>query len=200
MLFVISGPSGVGKSTLVKRVLEDLDNIEFAVSHTTRKERRGEVEGRDYYFVSRDEFKKMIKEYKLAEWAVVHGNHYGTSKREIEKKGAKGDLLLDIDVQGAHQIKGRLKKAVFIFIMPPHFRDLKKRLKIRSEESEASVRKRFEVARKEIRYYHQFDYIIVNDKLERATLELESIIRSTRCRLDARKMEILSILRSFTES
>jgi guanylate kinase len=200
MLYVISGPSGAGKSTLCSRVLDDFKGTEFSVSHTTRKRRKGEVEGKDYYFVSQEEFKSMIKEDRLAEWAVVHGQYYGTSKREIEKKGAKGDLLLDIDIQGAQQIKEKYKKAVFIFIMPPHFRDLKRRLKIRGQESSVSVQKRLEVARKEIRYYHQFDYVVINDELERSVLELESIIRSTRCSLDYRKMEILSILRSFTGS
>lgn len=200
MLYVISGPSGAGKSTLCSRVLDDFKGTEFSVSHTTRKRRKGEVEGKDYYFVSQEEFKSMIKEDRLAEWAVVHGQYYGTSKREIEKKGAKGDLLLDIDIQGAQQIKEKYKKAVFIFIMPPHFQDLKRRLKIRGQESSVSVQKRLEVARKEIRYYHQFDYVVINDELERSVLELESIIRSTRCSLDYRKMEILSILRSFTGS
>jgi len=177
-----------------------MEGLEFSVSHTTRKKRKGEIEGKDYYFVSQEEFKSMIKEDGLAEWAVVYGQYYGTSKRGIEKKGAKGDLLLNIDIQGAQQIKEKYKKAVFIFIMPPHFRDLKRRLKARGQESSVSAQKRLEVARKEIRYYHQFDYVVINDELKRAVLELESIIRSTRCSLDSRKMEILSILRSFTGS
>jgi len=198
MLFVISGPSGAGKSTLCRRVLADLENVEFSVSHTTRKKRKGEVEGRDYYFISKEEFERMINENKLAEWAVVHGHYYGTSKREIEKKGVKGDLLLDIDIQGAQQIKGKIIKAVFIFIMPPLFRELKRRLMARAQESSASIQKRLEVARKEIRYYHKFDYVVINDELGRAVIELESIVRCTRCSLDSRQMEILSILRSFT--
>jgi guanylate kinase len=200
MLLVISGPSGAGKSTLCRQVLNNLEGIEFSVSHTTRNKRKGEIEGKDYYFVSQEEFKSMIKENELAEWAVVHGHYYGTSKREIEKKGAKGDLLLDIDIQGAKQVKEKFKKAVFIFIMPPHFQDLKRRLKTRGQENLASVQRRLEVARKEIRYYHQFDYVVINDELKKAVQELESIIRSTRCNLDSRKMEILSILRSFTGS
>ena len=200
MLFVISGPSGAGKSTLCRRVLDNSEGLEFSVSHTTRKKRKGEVEGKDYYFVSQEEFKSLMKENGLAEWAVVHGHYYGTSKRELEKKGAEGDLLLDIDTQGAQQIKEKYKKAVFIFIMPPHFLDLKKRLRTRGQESSVSVQKRLEVARKEIRSYHQFDYVVINEELKKATQELESIIRSTRCSLDSRKMEILSILRSFTGS
>jgi guanylate kinase len=200
MLFVISGPSGAGKSTLCRRVLDNLESLEFSVSHTTRKKRKGEVEGKDYYFVSQEEFKSLIKSNGLAEWAVVHGHYYGTSKIELEKKGTEGDILLDIDTQGAQQIREKYKKAVFVFIMPPHFQDLKRRLKTRGQESSVSVQKRLEVARKEIRNYHQFDYVVINDELKKAAQELESILRATKCSLDSRKMEILSILRSFSGS
>ncbi|TET71455.1 MAG: guanylate kinase [Candidatus Aminicenantes bacterium] len=199
MLFVITGPSGCGKSTLAGRVLEELDNIDFSVSYTTRKKRNSEEEGKDYYFVSEGEFKRMMEDMKLVEWAVVHGNYYGTSKRELEKKATKGDILLDIDVQGAHQIKEKFKKTVFIFIMPPLYLELKKRLKKRGEESPESINERLDVAKKEIRHYHHFDYIIINDLLEKAVEELKSIILSTRCRFDPCKKEIMLILRSFSE-
>ena len=199
MLFIITGPSGCGKSTLAGRVLEELDNIDFSVSYTTRKKRNSEEEGKDYYFVSEGEFKRMIEDMKLVEWAVVHGNYYGTSKRELEKKATKGDILLDIDVQGAHQIKEKFKKTVFIFIMPPLYLELKKRLKKRGEESPESINERLDVAKKEIRHYHHFDYIIINDLLEKAVEELKSIILSTRCRFDPCKKEIMLILRSFSE-
>lgn len=199
MLFVITGPSGCGKSTIAGRVLEELDNIDFSVSYTTRKKRNSEEEGKDYYFVSEGEFKRMMEDMKLVEWAVVHGNYYGTSKRELEKKATKGDILLDIDVQGAHQIKEKFKKTVFIFIMPPLYLELKKRLKKRGEESPESINERLDVAKKEIRHYHHFDYIIINDLLEKAVEELKSIILSTRCRFDPCKKEIMLILRSFSE-
>lgn len=199
MLFIITGPSGCGKSTLAGRVLEELDNIDFSVSYTTRKKRNSEEEGKDYYFVSEGEFKRMIEDMKMVEWAVVHGNYYGTSKRELEKKATKGDILLDIDVQGAHQIKEKFKKTVFIFIMPPLYLELKKRLEKRSEESPESINERLDVAKKEIRHYHHFDYIIINDLLEKAVEELKSIILSTRCRFDPCKKEIMLILRSFSE-
>lgn len=199
MLFIITGPSGCGKSTLAGRVLEELDNIDFSVSYTTRKKRNSEEEGKDYYFVSEGEFKRMIEDMKLVEWAVVHGNYYGTSKRELEKKATKGDILLDIDVQGAHQIKEKFKKTVFIFIMPPLYLELKKRLEKRGEESPESINERLDVAKKEIRHYHHFDYIIINDLLEKAVEELKSIILSTRCRFDPCKKEIMLILRSFSE-
>ncbi len=198
MLFVITGASGCGKTTLVRLVLKKVKDVQFSVSHTTRKKRNTEKEGRDYYFVSRSEFEQMIKDEKLAEWAVIHGNYYGTSRREIEKKGAKGDLLLDIDVQGAQQMKSRLKRDVFIFILPPIFEELKRRLEERGQEDLASIEKRLEIARKDIRFYPQFDYIIINDKLDKASKELEAIILSTRCRLDSQKKEIMPILRSFS--
>ena len=199
MLFVITGPSGCGKTTLVKQVMKNVKDVRFSVSHTTRKKRNAEKEGRDYYFVAKSEFEQMIKEEKLAEWTVIHGNHYGTSKREIEKKGTRGDLLLDIDVQGAEQIKLKLKRCVFIFILPPLFEELKARLEKRGQESPDSIKERLEVARKDIRFYPDFDYIIINAELKKASKELEAIILSTRCRLDIKKKEIVPILRSFSE-
>jgi len=199
MLFIITGPSGCGKSSLVLRVLDKVENVRFSVSHTTRKKRDSEKEGVHYYFISKSEFELMIKEERLFEWTVFQGNHYGTSKREVERKGATGDLLLDIDVHGAEQIKSRLKKAVFIFILPPSFEELKKRLEARGQESAESIGERLELARKDIRAYPQFDYIIVNDDLDRAAKCLESIIRSMRCSLESKKKEIVPILQSFSK-
>ncbi|MGD8534926.1 MAG: guanylate kinase [Candidatus Aminicenantes bacterium] len=199
MLFIITGPSGCGKSTIVHRVLDELENISFSVSHTTRKKRESEKEGVHYYFVSKPEFEQMIKEERLFEWTVFQGNHYGTSKREVERKGSVGDLLLDIDVHGAKEIKSRLKKAVFIFILPPSFEELKKRLKARGQEGAESIQERLEVARKDIRLYPQFDYIIVNDNLDRAVKCLESIIRCMRCSLEYKKREIVPVLQSFSK-
>ncbi len=199
MLFVITGPSGCGKTTLVRQVMENVEDVQFSVSYTTRKKRNSEKEGKDYYFVSKSEFEQMIKEEKFAEWTVIHGNHYGTSKREIEKKGIQGDILLDIDVQGAEQIKEKLKRGVFIFILPPLFEELKARLEERGQESPDSIKQRLEVARKDIRFYPHFDYIIINDDMKKASKELEAIILSARCRLDIKKKEIVPILRSFSE-
>lgn len=200
MLYVITGPSGCGKSTLVKSILGEVENVEFSVSYTTRKKRDSEQEGQDYFFISKAEFEQKIEMGKLAEWAVVHGHYYGTSKGEIEKKGSKKDLLLDIDVQGAQQIKTKVKKAVFIFIVPPLFQELKTRLEKRDEEAADLIERRLEIAKKEIRFYPEFDYIVINDKLDKARKELTSIILATRCRLDSRKKEIMPILRSFFEN
>lgn len=197
MLFIVTGPSGCGKSSLVGRIIEEIAGIEFSVSFTTRKKRDTEKEGKDYYFISNEEFERMIKEKKFIEWAVVHGHYYGTSRREVEKKGIHKDLILDIDVQGAQKLRSEIKKAVFIFILPPSYQALKNRLIKRGQESIDSIENRLEVAKKEIRYYSQFDYIVLNDKFEEAVVYLKSIILSTRCRRDIQIKNILPILRSF---
>lgn len=199
MLFIVTGPSGCGKSSLVGRIIEEIAGIEFSVSFTTRKKRDTEKEGKDYYFISNEEFERMIKEKKFIEWAVVHGHYYGTSRREVEKKGIHKDLILDIDVQGAQKLRSEIKKAVFIFILPPSYQALKNRLIKRGQESIDSIENRLEVAKKEIRYYSQFDYIVLNDKFEEAVVYLKSIILSTRCRRDIQIKNILPILRSFLE-
>lgn len=199
MIFVISGPSGCGKSTLVKRVLRDVKDIKFSVSYTTREKKMSEKEGEDYYFVSINKFKSMIEDNKFVEWAIVHGNYYGSSRREIEKKGTRNNLLLDIDVQGAQMARERFKKAVFIFVFPPGFKELKNRLEKRERESLEDIQKRLITAQKEIRSYADFDYIIINDKLDTAVLDLKSIINSQHCRLDLCQKEIIPILRSFSE-
>lgn len=198
MFFVVTGPSGSGKSTLVRRALVEVEGLEFSVSHTTRPKRDAEQEGKDYYFVSKKDFGDMIREEKFLEWAVVHGYHYGTSRREVEKRGGKKDLIFDIDVQGARKIKEAVKKAVFIFILPPDFKELKKRLGRRGQDDAAVIQKRLDTAKKEIREYHKFDYIIINDSLDLAVKDLVSIILGTRCRLENRLKEIVPILRSFT--
>jgi len=197
VLFVVTGPSGCGKSTIIHHVMSDLRHVRFSVSHTTRPKRPSEQEGRDYYFVSRPEFERMIEKRKFLEWAEVHGHYYGTSKREIIQKGKSGDLILDIDVQGARQMRSLRKNAVFVFILPPAYGELKRRLAERGEEGRDVIERRLRNARREIRQYALFDYIVINNRLDRAVLELESIILSTRCRLDVRKREIAPIVRSF---
>jgi guanylate kinase len=199
MLFIISGPSGCGKSTLVKRVLEEMEDVDFSVSFTTRSKRANEIYGKDYFFIDRAEFEDMIEKDKFLEYAVVHKEYYGSAKKEVERKSSRKDLLLDVDVQGAQQIKEKMKKAVFIFILPPVFEELRNRLEKRGQESPESIKKRLKEAKKEIRHYPDFDYVIVNDDLEKALIKLKSIIVSIRCRLDVSQKSILPILRSFSD-
>ena len=199
MLFIVSGPSGCGKSTLVRLVMREVEGLEFSVSHTTRKKRETEQEGEDYYFVSKEEFQELIDGNLLIEWAVVHGHYYGTSRREIDRKAIQQSLLLDIDVQGAQQVKEKHKKAIFIFVLPPRYHELKKRLENRGQDNPQTIKNRLEMAKREIRSYPMFDYIIINDKLEDAAEELKSIIVSQRCLLDVRQKEIVPILQSFSE-
>jgi guanylate kinase len=200
MIFVISGPSGCGKSTLVQHALTEIPDLEFSVSHTTRLQRDAEEEGKDYYFISSEEFKRMAAEEKLAEWALVHGNYYGTAKKELERKGASKDLILDVDVQGAEQLRQRYKKGQYIFVLPPSYVELRKRLEKRGQESPESIRMRLAAAKMEIRSYAKFDYIIVNDVLVDAVKDLTAILRSAKCRLDLRQKTIVPILQSFTGS
>ncbi len=198
MLYVITGPSGCGKTTLIRKLLPKMKAVQFSVSHTTRKKRNSEKEGRDYYFVSKPEFEQMVQDGKFVEWTRIHGSYYGTSQKELKTKAAQEDLILDIDIHGARAIKSKLKRAVFIFILPPRFEELRRRLEERGDESPASVQKRLGLAIKEIRYYPQFDYVIINDKLDKAVEKLRAIIVSTRCRLESQKAKIMSILRSFS--
>ncbi len=177
VLLVISGPSGVGKTTLVKKFLEEFkDEVVFSISCTTRKPRPGEVHGKDYFFVSKEEFEKMIKKDELLEWAVVHGNYYGTPKSFIYENLLKGkSILLDIDPHGAFQIKEKMKDAVLIFILPPSWEELRKRLLKRKSESEEEIKKRLAQAREEIMVSKEYDYLIVNDEVNKAYNQLKSI-------------------------
>ena len=197
MLFVLTGPSGCGKSTILTHLLKDLGHLQFSVSHTTRAPRVSEMNGREYYFISPAEFTRMVRRNMFLEWAEVHGNFYGTSKKEIEAKTKKGDVVLDIDVQGARSLRKCRLAAVYIFILPPRAADLRKRLIDRGEDSPAAIRYRLANARKEIRDAPSFDYVIINDRLNRAILELEAIVLGSRCRADVQKRRIQAVLRSF---
>lgn len=200
MLFVLTGPSGCGKSTILAHLLKDLRNIQFSVSHTTRPRRPSEVDGREYRFVSKAEFKRMVARNMFLEWAEVHGNLYGTSKKEIAAKTRTGDLILDVDVQGARSIRKCRKDAIFVFVLPPRASDLRKRLIDRGEDDPVAIRRRLDSAKREIREAPSFDYAIINDRLNRAVLELEAIVLAARCRTDIQNQTIRSILRSFSSS
>jgi guanylate kinase len=196
MIYVVSGPSGCGKSTLIGRVLASLEDVRFSISHTTRKRRESEVEGKDYYFVDRGVFQKMVRRGQFVESALVHGAYYGTSKKELAK-GKRGDVILDIDIQGARQIQKRIPSAVSIFVLPPSFAELRKRIKSRGLDSVQAVRDRMNTARKEVRAYGSFDYVLINDDLDRAARELTSILQCRRALLPARKRTIQPILKTF---
>ncbi|MBW1988226.1 MAG: guanylate kinase [Deltaproteobacteria bacterium] len=178
-LFVVSAPSGAGKTTLVNLVRERLPNLAYSVSSTTRPPRAGEVHGRDYFFLSEQEFKKGVEEGRWAEWARVHGNYYGTDARWLEDALDAGCfLLLDIDVQGARQIKQRFPDGVFVFILPPSMEELKRRLAGRGTDDPDVVARRLADAEWEMDNRDFYDHEIMNDDLETAAGELLSIIRS----------------------
>jgi len=197
MVFVITGPSGCGKSTLIKRVRRAVGGLGFSVSHTTRAPRPSEKDGVDYYFISERAFTRMVKARKFLEHARVHGNLYGTSRAEVEAKGRRGDVILDIDVQGARQVRARVPGAALIFIMPPVAAELRRRLRLRHEDSPEAVRRRLKNARAEVRAYAEFDYVVVNDDLDRAVAELKTVIAASRHRPDAMAGTLRPILRSF---
>ena len=176
-LFIVSAPSGAGKSTLCGAARERFPDLRYSISATARPPRPGEVDGRDYFFVSEDEFKKGIEEGRWAEWAVVHGNYYGTPADFIQKTLADGhDILLDIDVQGAEQLMDRFPDSVSIFIMPPSEEILRDRLEKRGTDDPAVIRRRMENARKEMAVKDRYRHIIVNDDLSRAAAQFSDII------------------------
>ncbi len=183
ILFVVSAPSGAGKTTLCKGITDSLENLTHSISYTTRQPRPGEIDGRDYYFVTAERFRDMVQAGDFAEYAEVHSNLYGTSKRVLDDMIKEGvDVILDIDTQGARQIKTHFATAVFVFIMPPSMAILEERLRNRKSDREDEIRKRMLRAIDEIRDYGFYDYIVVNRDFERALTELRSIVVAERCR------------------
>jgi guanylate kinase len=185
ILFIISAPSGSGKSTLVNEVRKQLTGIEFSVSWTTRAPRGSEQDGREYHFTTREEFERMLAADEFLEHAEVFGNYYGTARASLEEAKLAGhDLVMDIDVQGASQVRAKLPQAVSIFVMPPNPHVLRTRLRNRSRaegvQDEAEVFRRLSEARKEIENYKEYSYILVNDILDRAVAQLEAIVRAER--------------------
>ncbi len=192
ILFIITGPSGAGKTSILKRVMKEVENLEFSVSYTTRPRRPGEVDGRDYFFVDEERFKKMVEEGEFLEWAIVHGYYYGTSKKFIDERLEKnGDLLLDIDVQGALNVKRMNLDMVSVFIAPPSLEDLEKRLRKRGTDSEYDLKRRLEDAKWELSKISEFEYLIVNDFLEKSVEKLKAIIIAERMRTKRIKLERL---------
>ncbi|MHC2995891.1 guanylate kinase [Tepidiphilus sp. HLB4] len=187
-LYIVTAPSGAGKTTLVHAVLEREPGLALSISYTTRAPRPGEVDGRDYRFVSREEFLRLRDGGELLEWAEVHGNYYGTSRTWIETQLQQDrDVLLEIDWQGARQVRRMFPHAVSIFILPPSLEALEARLRGRGTDSEATIARRLAAAREEMRHVEEFDYVIINDRLERAIDELTAVVRAARLRLPVQK-------------
>jgi guanylate kinase len=219
LVYIISAPSGSGKSTLVTQLLKLVDDLDFSISYTTRARRGNEEHGKQYFFVSHDQFEQMIRADEFLEHANVFGNYYGTARsflREAEQKGR--DLLLDIDVQGAKQIKQKLPDAISVFVLPPDRKTLERRLRERGEDAEDVIQRRLITASREIENYDKYDYILVNDRLEESIESLQAIVRSERlhcagralseeerrtmdlagrCRLSNNRERVLPIVASF---
>jgi guanylate kinase len=184
-LFVISAPSGAGKSTLCQRLLKSMPRVKMSVSYTTRKPRSGEKNDVHYSFISEKRFKGMIDRGEFAEWAMVHNNLYGTSLKRLKKLNKDGyDIILDIDTHGAAQIKKNYDNADFIFIFPPSMKELEKRLKKRKTDSKEVIQRRVKNARDEIARYTEYDYVIVNDKIDKAYRELESLVITSKLKTE----------------
>lgn len=182
-IIVISAPSGAGKTTLVAGLLRSLPGLCFSVSHTTRPPRPGEREGREYFFASRRSFEGMVRRGEFAEWAEVHGHLYGTSWKALRRAQADGkDVLLDIDVQGHGQVRTRLREAVSIFVLPPSYRELERRLRRRHLDQPGEIERRLADARQEVKHWREYDFLIVNDALMPALGALRSIVIAARCR------------------
>jgi len=183
LVFIISAPSGSGKSTLTNELLKLVPNLDFSISYTTRERRGSEQNGKEYHFVKMDEFNRMIEAKEFLEHANVHGNCYGTSRQFLRQAGRNGhDLLLDIDVQGAAQIKHNLTDAISIFVLPPDREKLEWRLKNRGEDPEPVIQRRLIAASREIAEYDKYDYVLVNDKLEESCEKLRAIVLAERLR------------------
>ena len=200
-VIVVSAPSGAGKTTVLARVLRDLGGIRFSVSHTTRAPRGAERDGVEYHFVDRPGFERLLAEGSLLEWAEVHGNLYGTGLSEIERAKAAGvDILLDLDVQGAAQVRRRIPDAVTVFILPPSYDVLEARLRGRGQDDEATMRRRLAAAGREIDAFENYDYAIVNEDLDASVEELKSIVRAARCRVAVMTERARAIEKTFQKA
>ncbi|MGM0602774.1 MAG: guanylate kinase [Bacillota bacterium] len=185
ILFVLSGPSGVGKGTVLEKLMEDYNGVSYSVSVTTRSPRSGEIEGEDYFFVSEEEFKNIEKNNGFIESAKVHGNYYGTPKKFVDEKIEEGeDIILEIDIQGALQVREKYPDAVYIFLIPPSLEELENRLNKRGSEDNKSKSIRLKNAKSELKEVHKYDYEILNDNLNDAVADLKHIIKEEKRRRD----------------
>lgn len=185
LLIVVSGASGTGKGTVCKKILADLPGVAYSISATTRAPRPGEVDGREYYFISRDEFKAWIDDGKFLEFAEVYGNFYGTPLNKIEERLKRGeDILLEIDVQGALNVKRKMPEGVYIFLLPPSLEELKRRIEGRGTETPESLNRRLANAAAEIKIGLEYDYVVVNDSVDNAVAQIKSILAAERCKVE----------------
>lgn len=192
LLYIVSAPSGAGKTSLCKEVIDILPNLRHSVSYTTRPARPGEVHGIDYFFVSMEEFMRMVEAGEFAESAKVHGNMYGTALKTLEEYRRNGvDVILDIDCQGARKLKERYRGGIYIFILPPDYQELRRRLNYRNSDTAETIERRLNTAAEEIRESRWYDYVIVNEIFERAVEELKSVLIAERCRTE-RVLETVS--------
>ena len=203
-LFILSAPSGTGKTTLIQSLmaggLNGFGGLAFSVSHTTRKPRPGEMDGKDYHFVDQATFQSMIAADAFLEWAQVHDNYYGTSRDEVFPRLEKGiDVVLDIDVQGAERVLARYPQAYGIFIMPPSYEDLESRLRHRGKDDAQAIARRLAVSLWEIRRYDRYHYVIINDDARRASEVLAAIILEKRHRRERMQARVQEILRDFQD-
>jgi guanylate kinase len=198
IVFIISAPSGAGKTTLVDRLLELDDRLLFSISYTTRAPRGAEREGESYHFISRAEFEERVRRREFLEWAEVHGNYYGTHRSYLDRAAAAGlDLVLDIDVQGARQLKETISDSVSIFILVPSPKILEERLRKRAEDSEDVIRRRLRQAAVEVNEYRAYDYIVVNEEAGAAAAQLAAIVKAERNRRERMEERIRPIVESF---
>jgi guanylate kinase len=197
-LFIVSGPSGSGKSAIAASVLQSLPNLRFSISYTTRAPRGNERDGVEYHFVGKEKFEALIGENALLEWAQVYGNYYGTSDKSINEIMNRGlDVLLDIDVQGAATIRGKRPDAISVFILPPSYQVLRERLESRKLDKKYVIEQRLRIACQEITRYRNYDYLIINHELTRSTDELRAIILGSHCRMNERAESAKMVLATF---
>ncbi|HEV8369451.1 MAG TPA: guanylate kinase [Pyrinomonadaceae bacterium] len=198
VLYVVSSPSGGGKGTLIRRVLDVVTDLSYSVSYTTRAPRNGEVNGREYFFVDRERFAKMIAADEFLEWANVHGHLYGTARRQVTEETAAGlDIVLEVDVQGAASIRRLGVDAVSIFILPPSLETLRERLVARGTDSPEELGVRLRNAPEELSQYATFDYVIVNDQIDRAAAQLAAIVSAERARCSRQEVFVNEVIQKF---
>lgn len=198
ILFVVSSPSGGGKGTLIQRVLNKVPNLSYSVSFTTRAPRAGEVNGREYFFISPEEFGKMVAADEFLEWAEVHSKLYGTARRQVTHEiGAGHDIILEVDVQGAASVRQLMADSASVFILPPSFEVLKSRLTARGTDSPEELDLRLRNAPVELKDYAAFEYVIINDDVERAANQLAAIVFAERARLSRQERQIRNIVQAF---